>query len=440
MLYLQTLLIILIIYALIRLSRFKDYYSPTMLIIYGWSLSVFFCLLNYRKWGVDFKAITGLYIILAVLVFAIGEELVRHIRLRGIFEIVDHSDPQWINTMNVAFFLLLLIQLIGLVLLFREVISISGGITSSFAKMMFSFKNNQLTTNEDFSGIVNITTKVTSGISFVYLYIFLNNWYCKKRGIVDKRLGNWFNIIPASFGLVQSVLKGNRLLILSFPVFILVAYYLISNRYNYKETKIRIKTIIRVIIVFILVMVVFYNIRELVGRQSDSDFMTYISAYTGSSIVNFNNYLQDEPVSHWTKFYEFVPGLINSLYKIGLSPNTASKVLEFRTFTISGNVSNVYSGLRRMYSVWGGFGIIIFQLIYSLLFSGLYKDLKFNQNTNSLFGLKLIIYCKMVYCLALQSIEDQFFITDISIGYAIDILILICIYQFVMKTRSVGRK
>lgn len=425
---------LIIIYGLLFLSIKKDFFSPTMLMLYGYGISVLFCLLNYSHWNYVFNGYTTFCIFSGVFIFGTVELITSRLSLKTMFQTTEESKPEFINISSVTYIILLVVQLFGLAMLFREVIQIGGGLTASFAQLMFSFKQTQLDTNVDFSGFVSMLTKITSAISALFLYVFINNHYYRKR--VNKVHRKSFHyLIPVISGLVQSLLKGNRLLFLSYPVFAVVCYYLIAYRFERKQYKINIKQIIKLLFAFALVLSLFFNIRELAGRRSDSDFFAYISTYAGSSIVNFNNYLLSGKREHWTSLYEFVPGLINSLYKIGLMPDSASKVLEYSVYSSTGAISNVYTGLRRMYNWQGYMGIVVGQILYSMLFSGLYKNLKNNHNSNKFFGLKTIIYCRMVYCLVLQSVEDQFFMTDISIGYVIDTLILIVIYYFAIYKR-----
>ncbi len=404
----------------------NDVFSPSILLLFGYFTSVFFLILNRNKWYSDISFYTIFIIGLAILIFIIIDIL------NTIIIGKKRCSPINIKYIKVPFYKMLIVLIIGVLALFflyRSIRQISGVTYGSLSFILSNYKQQYLETGSNFGYITNILVKISYAFSYIFLYFFISNYIANK---ALKR--NIYNLIPVIIGVILTLLLSNRLTLILYFSFSIIAYSLIKNRQTGGIYKANIKTFFIICISIFCFLTIFFKLTEFIGRKSTYEFLDYISIYIGSSIPNLNNYLNSGIVNHGVHFYEIFPGFINSLHKIGVLPFSVTKVLEFRLIS-NFDYSNVYTGLRRYFNSGGVFGILFFQTIYASFFSHFYIQLKKNKDTQYLFGFKLIVYCKLVYTVALQAIEDHFFIDVFSIGYILETLILYYCYYFILKFR-----
>lgn len=403
-----------------------------MMLIFGYFLSSFFYLINYEKWGVDISLNTIYIIVLSILIFLIIEVFTMNII--GHKSLKSKWDLKYIRVSADKNIIVFLINIVSIVSLGYFISSVTGISIFNISDMLSRYKEMVLEDGLDFNFIVNIFVKTTYAFSYIYLYIFINNIVKEKS--IKREIKN---MLPIFAGIILTLLLSNRLTLISYLIFFLVALSLIKNRYYGNQYKPKIKNYLTMLLAIIVFFYIFYLLTDFIGRDNSFAFVDYISIYAGSSIPNLDSYFgsANTSITYIYPFQEILPGLINSLSNLGLLSERVTKTLEFR---IIGNnlISNVYTGLRRMYSSGGILGIIIFQSVFSLIISTFYYKIKKNSYNHYWFGLMLIIFCKVIFTVPLQAIEDQFFINVISIGYILETLILIVSYFFITRFKVVS--
>ena len=93
-------------------------------------------------------------------------------------------------------------------------------------------------------------------------------------------------------------------------------------------------------------------------------------------------------------------------------------------------IGNVYTALRNYYQDFGLEGVIVLQIIYSVIMTSLYLIASNKNNKSSNFILP--IYALFGFTLILHSYRDFFFSTIVSFNY-INIIIYMFIIMFIFK-------
>lgn len=415
------LLVLLLDTALIYYANNRDLFSPSFLLSMGYLMSTFFAFLNRNKWYSAISIKTIVVISLSIFVFFIVERTVK----RALYHYKNKTIVKISTIPEIGFskyFIALLIDFISLALILREIIVI-GGSNGAWSVIISSYKQEHLSTGVDFSFLGSTAVKIVYSLSFIFLYCFIVH-------LVNKKIKIQY-LAPVLIGLLASILMGNRLILLSYLVFSIVCYGLIKEKYIGIRVRLKLKSMLIFLGLIGISLFAFYKLSDIVGRNTGDSFFDYISVYVGSSIVGLNTYLGEGIVNHQYFFHEILPGMINSLSKIGLT-HSVTKILEFRSISSSLYLySNVYSGLRRMFNSGGFIGIVFFQSVFSFIISELYYSLKYKNYDYVRYGIILVLFGKLCYCVPLQAVEDHFFIDVFSVGYLLEIIITIILFRFV---------
>ena len=241
-------------------------------------------------------------------------------------------------------------------------------------------------------------------------------------------------VIPVVIFSIMSIYKGNRSDIIGLVVMMIFLYYMFLHKQIGWSKHISGKMLKKVLIVFCIAMVVFYYMKDYVGRVSSLNFLAYITQYIGGSIELLDLYVKNSGIKHVTiPFSESLTGLIIGLKKIGLTSAILKKQLEFRYTPTGIYLGNVYTAFRRYYNDVGWIGVIMFPAILSWFMNKFYQKVKKYEgySINTIF--KTIVYASLIYVIPFQAMEDSFFINKITIGYLIELLLLFICVLFIFK-------
>lgn len=421
----EFLLIILVIILIINYFIQRNIFSPSLLLTAGYFLSTFVYYLNKSKWDSNLSFYTIGIIIISILVFTILELFVKT-ATKNERNISNLSQFKKIEVDKFIMMLVVIINVLTITLVYFNLITLTG-IRGDLPLALSKYKEIFLSTGKDYSTITNFFIKISSSFSYIFIYIVLYNIT-----LYNKKSNRKTYFIPILTGILLAIFRSNRLTYISYLVFSFFSLFIIKYKKNNGSFRIKLKNIFLIFSSIFIFLLIFYAMSEFIGRNASSGFFDYISIYIGSSIPNLNSYFNGGEVKNLYLFQEIFPGLINSLEKLSIFSESVSKPLEFRTIA-NGYMSNVYTGVRRMYNTGGVFSLIVIQSLFSLIINKLYYNLLYKRYSPYKFGLLLIIFSKLIYTVPLQSIEDQFFINVVSIGYVIDTIILVLCYYFVIK-------
>lgn len=261
--------------------------------------------------------------------------------------------------------------------------------------------------------------------------IFMNNVFASKENHRIRR--NVEYLIPAFLFVAMSIIKGNRVDIMQLVVMAVFLYYMFLHRKVGWNKHISGKMLKKAIMVFAIGMVLFYYMKELVGRVSSLNFLEYITQYIGGSIQLLDQYVRESSHVIDVPFGETLTGLITGLRKLGLTTASLRKQLEFRYTPTGIYLGNVYTALRRYYNDAGWIGVVVFPAILSLIMNAFYRKVRLYKDNTIKHVYNTIVYASLLYVVPFQAMEDSFYINKVTIGYVMELTILYVCVLFVFK-------
>ena len=279
--------------------------------------------------------------------------------------------------------------------------------------------------------VVNQMTKMVYSFGYVYMFIFMNNVFASKENHRIRRNAEY--LIPAFLFVAMSIIKGNRVDIIQLVVMAVFLYYMFLHRKVGWNKHISGKMLKKAIMVFAIGMVLFYYMKELVGRVSSLNFLEYITQYIGGSIQLLDQYVRESSHVIDVPFGETLTGLITGLRKLGLTTASLRKQLEFRYTPTGIYLGNVYTALRRYYNDAGWIGVVVFPAILSLIMNAFYRKVRLYKDNTIKHVYNTIVYASLLYVVPFQAMEDSFYINKVTIGYVMELAILYMCVLFVFK-------
>ena len=272
---------------------------------------------------------------------------------------------------------------------------------------------------------------IVYSFGYVYMFIFMNNVFASKENHRIRR--NVEYLIPAFLFVAMSIIKGNRVDIMQLVVMAVFLYYMFLHRKVGWNKHISGKMLKKAIMVFAIGMVLFYYMKELVGRVSSLNFLEYITQYIGGSIQLLDQYVRESSHVIDVPFGETLTGLITGLRKLGLTTASLRKQLEFRYTPTGIYLGNVYTALRRYYNDAGWIGVVVFPAILSLIMNAFYRKVRLYKDNTIKHVYNTIVYASLLYVVPFQAMEDSFYINKVTIGYVMELAILYVCVLFVFK-------
>lgn len=427
------LLLILLLFLLVvsYLACDRDMMAPNVLYLAGFILAVIAASMNITAWGIDLSLKTIMIILIGALSFIGAGALYRmaHAKssIQDTVEIEHIQVARWKNLFIIAF------GIVTMVLYYREAVRLSAYADSYWKSfgVMVAYKRVISYGDVTLNPIVNQMTKVVYSFGYIYVYIFMNNVFASREK--NRIIKNLEYLLPAFLFVAMSIIKGNRVDIMQLVVMAVFLYYMFLHRKVGWNKHISGKMLKKALVIFIIGMIIFYYMKELVGRVSSLNFLEYITQYIGGSIQLLDQYIKDPTKSNTIPCGETLTGLITGFRKLGLTTAVLRKQLEFRYTPTGVYLGNVYTALRRYYNDAGWIGVVLFPAILSFIMNAFYRKIRLYKNNNIKHIYKTIVYASLIYVVPFQAMEDSFYINKVTIGYLIELLILYVCSLFVFK-------
>lgn len=431
MIYLLLIGILILLVISLLISN-NDLMSPSFLLCAGYLVACVSCIMNIETWGVElhFNTVVLILIGIAAFVFAQVAFLGTH-RTVNTFKSIQTVSS--IKVPNLWLILFCLLDVVVIVLAFLDVYRAAGGLQNTFAEMMNMYRN-ELNYGEEAvaSTLVVQLRKFSKGSAYCFLFVAINNLTLV--GFKEGFRKNFKYFIPLILYFLITLLQGGRLNFIAMALAIVfLTYYCFRKKYGWSQSK-NFKFIIRLLLVFILFAICFYLLKDIVGRTSEDNFFDYVTRYFGGSIELLDQFLNSNYSFESAYRNETFPGFAATLYRLGFGDEIVHKSLEFRYSETGILLGNIYTGLRRYYADFGIIGVVIIQIIFSLIFNYLYyrskKATKFSPFNVTI----IIVYAYSIFSVVTQAMEDHFFI-DLSVGYIIELLIVYITIYLILKVR-----
>ena len=426
------LLIFLILLLMISyLACDRDMMAPNVLYLAGFILAVIAADMNITAWGIDLSIKTMVVVLTGAISFIGAGAVYRMAHGRRLIqetvEIEHIQIARWKNIFVIVF------GMVTMLLYYKEAVRLSAYADSYWKSfgVMVAYKRVVSYGSVTLNPIVNQMTKVVYSFGYIYMYIFMNNIFASREK--NRIIKNIEYLLPAFLFVAMSIIKGNRVDIMQLVVMGVFLYYMFLHRKVGWNKHISGKMLKKAFLIFAIGMIIFYYMKELVGRVSSLNFLEYVTQYIGGSIQLLDQYIKDSTKSNAVPFGETLTGLITGFRKLGLTTVTLRKQLEFRYTPTGIYLGNVYTALRRYYNDAGWIGVVLFPATLSLIMNAFYRRVRLYKNNSIKHIYKTIVYASLLYVVPFQAMEDSFYINKVTIGYLIELLILYICVLFTFK-------
>lgn len=417
-------LLLLFMTWIIYLANQRDLISPSVWLLIGYDVSVLFAIPNFSTWG-DISLKTFFVILLAIIMFILGNQFSRHISLEG-----KNSTSMYIDNGLSFGSVVLLIFLAFLVFVafidFRYISRLAyiGGFTSGGSNFMTYARYAAQS-----EGAMPYSIYIPIAIAQVIAYLVSYNL------IVDvldrqKRSNKALEICCIIVYLAITVLSSGRTMLLNYIIFLLAITCISlqlrhgwTSYYNGKIVKYGILAIAIIIVAFWLID--FFLRASMYGTQRT--LWNQLSTYTSSGIYALNHFLENPSYASTTGHYETLINIYSVLNRVGFHFEIGSNALEGYRFA---NVNtNIYTALRRYIHDFGYIGMTLLMFIQGALYGYAYNVIKNGFSTK--FG--RIMYCTLIYAVVFNCIEERFLLNVVSLR---TVIITIATYVLMKMFRN----
>lgn len=243
------------------------------------------------------------------------------------------------------------------------------------------------------------------------------------------------NIVLLVWGYIVSMLTnflgGSRGPILEILASLLISFGIV---YYFKTDKkiFSVIQILGIVVIFLIVIIVFFKILPLMGRQQTAaDQNDVFTQYIGSQIYNLNYYIEN--IDKRSTFFcaETLKSLYNDIesflgieigYKKGMIGNPF-------IFSKGHNLGNVYTTYYNFYIDYGMLGVFVFTFFIGWISEKFFININYNQN---MVNYKLIIYIYMGSSITFSFFASRFFQNVIQLKMILKFLWIVFMYLYLV--------
>lgn len=438
------LLLIFIVLLVVCYQYFnKDIIHPSVVFCAVYVISIFCALLNVNKWDIVLNDNT-LYILLfgGMIFVAVSALIDNYYQKKYGKEKPKNNEVKTItiDKPKLIFYSIYNLVICLLTLYYVYAIASKYGDFNSFSEMLSIFRNNtSYQVNDAIPHYVAFLTKFSIVFSAIALYAFINNLVIH---ITSKSIKTFkkvllflkkqiLYILPILIYILSLFVRSERKSIISLIIMAIAYFLIIYNKKKKFNKPIKLKTIGKLAIVMLVLLVCFYFSASIIGRKNNKNLFDYITFYIGGSIECLNLYVENpvpkSDIIGKESFYYFIKNL--SDYHIVDGIEKYSSHLEFR-YHNKVMVGNIYTAYRRWLQDFGYIGMVIMQIIMSAFFTIYYNKLKYNKAKKGYYNLWLIIYGYIFYMVVLHPIDGYFYMNLFRLAALTSLIIFIMIYEF----------
>lgn len=424
----------------------RDLLAPPVIVCAVFLISCICSIYNYQFWQFTIHQNTYLTIVYGLVLFSIASFAADNLfkalyppvkRMSGI-----RSGLQIIKVSHMKLAIVNIITFAISIWYAMEIIKIAGryGYMSSISDITSIYRRvaayGLLSNEEDINMICRQLYKMVVALSYVSLYIFINNV------IVSKKIKkNIHVLIPCIIYMIMSLISAGRYQLIKVVSAAIFLYYILYMKHTDYKSRIGIKFLIRCLEVLVIFCIVFFKLGNIVGRDVNKDPLYYITSYAGGSIPLLDSFLQYPPVKSnifgKESFYS-INNFIGRYFKINKLQYITHH--EFRTAPTGINMGNVYTVFRRMIYDFGYSGMTVLYSFCAVFYTVIYNKIKLKPISGKV-ELGIIFYSYISFGLTMQFYEDAFYSSIISVNtLATFIMIYVCKILFVNVTWGKSKK
>ena len=416
----------------------REICNPSVILCGVYFISILFALYSQDTWKLDIHPDTFFVLVGGAVVFiAVGQIVSVAFTSRARRSRKATASRALLSDIQVARPLCVAVILVDLALIAVFIWNVSKiasqfGSYASIPEMLELYRANTSYSNKaSMPMVVNQGMKFVTASAYTFLMIYcFNVAYDKGNAKRDIHY-----LIPVACEFLYCMSKGTRISMLE--IIGAAAFLMLFIRYWKRDWdgSGNFKVLVRIIIGACAVLAAFYFMRVSVGRLSSERFelMEYISMYAGGSIKLLDMYLQNPSIHNGIPGFETFYGLISNLNALGILDYGTLPVtrLEFRYVGFV-NIGNVYTAYRRWIADFGYSGMIILQVILSLVFHIGYFKLRDNGKPQESFG--LLVYLYIIPMLMMHSVDSTFYREVVSISFSITLFLLYATFKLCLSS------
>lgn len=434
------LIILFILFVLTCLMFEFDFFEPAIILVIGYILTTLSAIYNEALWQFKLHWNSVGLLLIGICSFIMTSYLTKRYVVKRYNTHLNLQELKEIHIQNLVFYIMLLANIVVFILYYLEVLDVVesfGKSIHSISALIANYRTLSYYSNDSanrVSSIVNQLSKIIPAMTFISLFIFINNYIA-----TNKIKQNLKYLLPLVVFFAYAMISGGRMPLIRLSIAGLFLFSIISSynkRNNLKNSIILLK---RALLSFVILVIVFYGLKFLLGRSSQENFSLYITRYLGGSLQLFDLFVENPNKLNSEFGAETFSGIYEMLAKFGVE-NNIIKGLEWRSAPSGYAVGNVYTAIRRYYSDFGIFGIIFCQSMLAVVYTVFYQKCKHSSLGTDKQRLRIIIYAASLYPIFLNSIEDVFYISMITIGYIIQLIIFKIMFKIMFRVKIVGDK
>lgn len=386
----------------------KNILNPSVILCSVFLVSLFFSVLNVKKWGISFHLNTVLIVLGTIIVFIFGNSIA-YLLPKKQFKITKKDEK--IKIKAISFKTIFFIDIILLILLYKYFqetyrLSIIGGNPGGYNLMLAYARNAQLNFFR-MSRIIGYSIFFANSISYVCFFIFSHITIFEKF-----KIKNLYLLSPTIIYCGFIILSTGRTSFIYLIIYMLIVFFILyQQKYNFSF-----KVMKKIVFCGFLSLIIFFIIFNLSGSLKGNiltkeAIFRRISIYAGSSIPALNIYINSPKIPN--KY--FGENTLFSIYKIlrkfGYEIPQLYPPYEWMYF--GGIKTNICSAIRRYYEDFGIEGLILITFFLGVFYGIFFYYASYKKNNFFI----LILYATLCYPIFEFPIEERFLMTVFPTGF-----------------------
>ena len=412
MILLLTLLILLVVSY--KLSN-RELISPSFLFTSGMTFCALWYVFLKGRWESELRISTFFVIVLGTLEFIIVAYFVERFSKKR--KLVKIDGCFYISTKNMVDKLILAIEISTFLLTLLTIIRLTGQYNLPNAIYAFRHANTFTTETYKLPHILTQARRFCNAAGYWYSYIIISNYYKEKRkdnkGKHNDNKGIKKIIILLS--IANGLVLGGRGDAINLFIAIFVYWYMFSREENWGK-KLKWKQLSIIIILLLSILYSFQFVGNILGRDTNVEFIDYIGPYCGAQFANLNKFLErNNYVSHEIWGSQTFFSIVN-LVLPRFSSNFKNYTLDLPFLILNGHsTGNVYTIFYPFIYDFGYLGVPVLVFIMAWVSQIIYVKCKNGLSIASP-SIAKIIYSYMASGLALAFFSNKFYEQFINIG------------------------
>lgn len=409
----------------------RNILAPAVIICAVFSLSSFFVVLNEKKWDFIISIDTFSYFIVAMLLTLIGICFGEKVKFTTNNHIRKQSDFLCSNDMYIGSMWMTIISIMCLFILYRYfqhqyAMSLSLGNSTGIAGLIYTLRSN-VYDEEIFQlgTVLNIGISFMRASGFISLFLFINE-------LVIKRKVGWRYTVPIVTIIIYNILitgRGGFIGLICATIYNL--YYCLQKKGYIIKTG---KMLRNIILGFVVFIILFWQLGKLTGNSEVLTFWDTMSIYIGSSILCFDNVINNTSVYNFVGTNTF-QGVYNILSTFGIDVTTVSNHLEKVRW--NGYSSNVFTAFNPYYLDFGPILSLVIVMIVGFIIGFMWR--KFQKEKDNIFI--CVMYGRFIaLSAAMYSIAERLISNTLALNAIVEIIFSILIIKVCIKKKHVEIK